>query len=253
MTAPEIREIDRKMVVVVPVGSTEQHGPHLPVNTDAQLVTAVAEELERRERVLLAPTVWLGHSPHHLSFGGTLSGSHEMVAQNLTAIASCFFNMGFQNLLFLNGHGGNQLPVNMALQSLKIAFPDRKCWAASYWQFAASEIQRLRTSEYGGMGHACELETSLTMYLFPETVRLEKIRDAGEMNSNPWLRNEMFLASVVSQVQNFEEFTDTGAFGAPSQASPEKGCAFFEAILAGLTGFIQSVQPVPNSEKLMRS
>lgn len=241
MTAPEVGEVDRAALVVIPLGSTEQHGPHLPVSTDTLLVDAVTEGLEKREEILLAPTVWLGHSPHHLSFGGTLSGDHELVACSLVSVATCFYDMGFRKLLFLNGHGGNNLPISMALQSLKTSFPALCCWAGSYWQFAAAEIQGLRSSAPGGMGHACELETSLMLYLHPDTVRMDRIRDAGVLHENPWLQSEMFLAAKVSQVQNFHEFTQGGVFGAPSEATQEKGCLFFEAIVAGLAEFVQSV------------
>lgn len=75
MTRPELMNADREAVAVIPLGSTEQHGLHLPVDTDTRLADALCRELERRqpERVLLAPAMWLGHSPHHLDFGGTLS------------------------------------------------------------------------------------------------------------------------------------------------------------------------------------
>lgn len=241
MTAPEIGETDRRCLVVVPVGSTEQHGPHLPVDTDTRLVTAVAEALEGQEDILLAPTLWLGHSPHHLSFGGTLSAGHQLAAQNLAAIGRCFAGMGFGRLLFLNGHGGNNLPLAMALQALKEEAPALRCWSASYWQLATDEIQKLRQSPPGGMGHAGELETSLYMHLAPEGVRTRLIADAGRLDENPYLQNEMFLSARAQEVRNFSEFTPTGVFGAPSCASPQKGDAFFKAILAALAAFVRAL------------
>ena len=157
--------------------------------------------------------------------------------------------MGVRKLLFLNGHGGNSLPVGMAQQSLKKSFPYVRCWASNYWQFAAAKIQALRSSPLGGMGHACELETSLTMFLYPDAVRVDKIKDAGRNPGNVWLQNEMFLAAKVSQVQNFDEFTDTGVFGSPSQATPEKGRLFFEAILEGAADFVRSVSQAGIEDK----
>ena len=124
MTWQEIAEVRRDILVVCPLGSTEQHGPHLPVGTDALIISAIACALEERTKILLAPTLQLGHSPHHLSFGGTLSLDHSQYSETLIQLADCFAGMGFKKILFLNGHGGNQLPVNTALQQLKLSRPN---------------------------------------------------------------------------------------------------------------------------------
>ena len=241
MTAPEIGAVARDTLVVVPVGSTEQHGLHLPVDTDTRLVTAVAEGMERRCNILLAPTLWLGHSPHHLSFGGTLSANHNTMAAVLCQVAESFAAMGFARLLFLNGHGGNGLPLAMALQTLKTQHPGLWCAACNYWQLAAKDIARLRKSPPGGMGHACELETSLYLYLAPEEVRTDKIADAGALADSPCFQSEMFLAAPVAAVQNFAEFTKTGVFGKPSLASAAQGEVFFEAIVDALAELVSQI------------
>ena len=98
MTAPEIRQLDRRRVIVVaPIAACEQHGPHLPTFTDTILVTAVAEGVERRlpERVLLLPTLWLGASHHHLRFGGTLSAGVDTHVDVLCDLAESVLNDGF--------------------------------------------------------------------------------------------------------------------------------------------------------------
>jgi creatinine amidohydrolase len=241
MTAPEIGQIDRDILVLIPVGSIEQHGPHLPVDTDTRLVTAIAEAMEEKEDILLAPTIWMGHSPHHLSFGGTLSAGHRLMADNMVQMARCFEGMGFRRLLFLNGHGGNNLPLGMVLQTLKEELPLLKCWACNYWQIADEGICAIRESRMGGMGHAGELETSLYMYLAPEKVRTEKIEDAGEMDPNHWFRTEMFLAPKAMTTRNFKEFTPTGVFGNPSLAGAEKGGRFFDAIITAMGTFIRTL------------
>lgn len=239
MTYREIEAFDRKYPVVIPLGSCEQHGPHLPVNTDTLLVTAVAEALEQRALMLLTDTIPFGHSPHHVSFGGTVSVEHTLYSQLLVQLAENVHRMGFRRLLFLNGHGGNRLPVQIALQELKNRFPDLLACGCDYWQVAREEIAAIRESGPGGMGHAGELETALCMYLAPDSVRYDKLADAGTISEKPYFRSEMFLSGTVMAVGNFDEFTPTGVFGAPSVATAENGKRFFEAIVNSMQEFLE--------------
>lgn len=234
MTWMEISRVSRNTLVVLPLGSTEQHGPHLPVSTDALIVTALANALEKRCNILLSPTQWLGHSPHHLSFGGTISLDHELYAHMLVQTAKCFAQMGFERLLFLNGHGGNRLPLGMALQRLKQDVPGLFACSCEYWQPASSKLAKLRESPLGGMGHACELETSLCLYLAPEKVRQDLIADGGKLAASPYFRGEMFQSQLVAAVSDFADLTENGVYGMPSIASATKGKCFFDVILNGL-------------------
>lgn len=242
MTWPELREIDFSgIVVLVPVGSTEQHGPHLPVDTDTKLVSRLAEEVERRAAgaVLLTPTMWLGHSPHHLSFGGTLSIDYSAYAAMLQSVCRSYIGMGARAIWILNGHGGNHAPISAALQSLKLEHPDVKAMAAEYWQMAAAEIGSIRESGPGGMGHACELETSLYMYIDETKVRKQMIRDDGRQPEGSMIKLDMLGGNAVSQVFNFSELTASGVFGQPTLASAEKGRLLFAAIADKLTNFVR--------------
>lgn len=232
MTHPEIAAVDRSAVVILPLGSTEQHGHHLPVDTDTRIVSALCAELERRmpEQILLMPTQWLGHSPHHLDFGGTISLHHELYSRMLTEIIRCISGMGFRRILLINGHGGNMMPISMTLQAVKLENPDLLLAACSYWELAKKELTALREGGEFAMGHACELETSLYLYLHEEGVRKEKIRDAGHPDPSGYFAYTMFSGATASYLSNFRQFTDTGALGRPTLASAEKGKAMFDAI-----------------------
>lgn len=240
MTRPEIMEADRGAVVVLPLGSTEQHGLHLPVDTDARIVDALCRALEGRlpERVLLAPVMWLGHSPHHLEFGGTLSLHHELYSRMLTEVIECFAGMGFTRILMVNGHGGNGMPMAIAQQEVKLRRPELLLCGCAYWELAREEILRIREGGTYAMGHACELETSLYLYLEEDGVRKDLIRDAGCCDASGYLGLGMFNSGPVSYLANFAEFTDTGTFGRPTLASAEKGGRIFRAVLAGLESFV---------------
>ena len=232
--------VDRKTIVVVPLGSTEQHSLHLPVDTDTKLVTAVCEEAEKRcpEKVLLTPTVWTGHSPHHLDFGGTVSLNYEVYSQMLYEIADSFRKMGFRKLFFVNGHGGNGMPVSITQQEMKLADPEFMLCTANYWELGREKILENREGGKHAMGHACELETSLYLYIDGGAVRKEQIRDAGRTDDSGFLGIGMFNGGPVSYLSNFAEFTDTGGFGTPSLATAEKGKIYFDAVADGMEKFL---------------
>lgn len=240
MTRPELMNADREAVAVIPLGSTEQHGLHLPVDTDTRLADALCRELERRqpERVLLAPAMWLGHSPHHLDFGGTLSINYDLYSRMLTEVIECFAQMGFHRILMVNGHGGNGMPMAITQQEVKLHRPNLMLCGCNYWELAREELLSLREGGTYAMGHACELETSLYLYLEEGAVRKDKIRDAGCPDESGYFGFGMFNGGPVSYLTNFSEITDTGAFGCPTLASAEKGKRMFEAISEQLEKFI---------------
>src|SRR2546421_5172711 len=138
---PEVRNLDfRKTLVLFPLGSFEQHGPHLPLTTDTDIVTAIARRLEQKttRTILCLPTLWPGHSTHHLVFPGTLSVSQMPYIQMVVELCHSIMKMGGQKVFLLNGHGGNDVPVRAALRELKSAFPNGHFVFASYWSLAAN-------------------------------------------------------------------------------------------------------------------
>ena len=246
MSWPQCGKIDwTHVLAILPLGSTEQHGRHLPCNTDTLLVTRIAEALEARrsQHVLLLPTMWLGHSPHHLSFGATLSAGHNAYADMLVQIAGSLQEMGCGNLLLLNGHGGNRTPATAALQEMKDRWPKLRAMLTDYWAPAAMDIQKIAEGGVTGMGHAGELETSLYMYLCPELVNQSEILDAGQGNcpAGDAYQGYMLRGSPLAWVDNFSEITETGAFGKPTLASAQKGEHFFYCIVEAAQRLIDAV------------
>lgn len=241
MTRPELDRVDRNAVVVLPLGSTEQHGPHLPVDTDTRVITALCRALEGRltGQVLLAPTQWLGHSPHHLDFGATISAHHMVYSRMLEQVVECFASMGYRRIVMVNGHGGNQMPISLAQQEIKLRRPELMLCGCCYWELAREALLELREGGAGSMGHACELETSLYLYLKGDAVRRDAIRDAGRGDPSGYIGYGMFSGGSVSYLANFSEFTETGAFGKPSLASAEKGEKMFHACVDALEGLVR--------------
>jgi creatinine amidohydrolase len=246
LTKDEIAALPRSLTVVIPTAATEQHGPHLPVDADTRILDALVSRLdaERGTEILAAPTLWLGHSPHHLAFGGTLSVDYRSHAQILVSLAACFIGMGFGKILFLNSHGGNGISIANALQDLKAAYPNAKIFACSYYEAAAAGIAALRESGFGGMGHACELETSLYLYIDEKAVRRDKIADGGRAGGCEYLRGEMYAKPRLAYAANFDEFTENGVNGAAALATAKKGEAFFAASVSALEGILDAIRDI---------
>jgi creatinine amidohydrolase len=241
LTWPEVKRLRlRDKVVIFPLGSFEQHGHHLPLTTDTDIVTAIARRIEqaRPQKVLCLPTLWPGHSTHHLFFPGTLSVKQMPYIQMVIELASSIVNFGAEKIFLLNGHGGNDVPLRTALRELKSQFPKTKFVFASYWSLAAQSIKETRESELGGLGHACEMETSIMLHLCPERVKIGLARRDGPKHKDIYRKSDMLYGRPVYFVNEFHEVTKTGAIGHPDLASAEKGRKFLDGIVREVTTFV---------------
>jgi creatinine amidohydrolase len=245
LTSPEVKALPiDKMIVLAPLGSFEQHGAHLPLTTDTDIVTTIANAVEAtlHDHVLCLPCLWLGHSTHHMKFPGTLDVKQMHYIALIEDLCGSVLSMGARKILLLNGHGGNDIPVRTALREVKSAFPDRAdthVVFSSYWMLAAQSIKQIRESEMGGLGHACEMETSLMLHLHPGKVRMPLARRDGPKHESPYRKADMQLAKPVYMVNEFHEISESGVVGHPDLATAVKGARFFEAIVKDVTAFVK--------------
>ena len=242
LTWPEVKALDfEKLVVLFPTGSFEQHGPHLPFTTDTDIVTAIAEKVEQSitDRVLLVPTLWPGISTHHMHFPGTLDVPQMAYIQVITELGKSMASMGGKKVFILNGHGGNDTPIRAALRELKTLVPGTRFVFASYWTLAANTLRAVRESEPGGMGHACEMETSIMLHLHPGRVKIERAVRDGPPHTDPYRKADMQYARPVYFVNEFHEVTQSGVMGHPDLASAEKGKRFFDGIVTEVSTFVE--------------
>jgi creatinine amidohydrolase len=243
LTWPEVKKIKwTRAIVLFPFGSFEQHGPHLPLTTDSDIVSAIARRLEQKrpKGVLCLPTLWPGHSTHHLFFPGTLSVNQMPYIQMVIELCRSVIKMGGQKIFLLNGHGGNDVPLRAALRELKTLFPKSELIFASYWSLASESIKRVRESQLGGLGHACEMETSIMLHLHPDRVKAHFAKRDGPKHTDVYRKADMQYGRPVYFVNEFHEVTKTGTIGHPDLATAERGLRFLDGIVQDVLAFIDN-------------
>ena len=243
MTWPDVKALDfSRAIVVLPTGSFEQHGPHLPLTTDTDIVTAIATGLEQRhpDRVLLLPTLWPGLSTHHMHFPGTLDVPQADYIRLVTNLGKSIATMGAKKCFILNGHGGNDVPIRAAMRELKTDVPQTRFVFASYWSLASQTIKQVRESDLGGVGHACEMETSIMLHLRPERVKMDRAARDGPAHTDVYRRADMQVARPVYFVNEFHEVSDSGVVGHPDLATTEKGKRFLDGIVNDVAAFVEA-------------
>jgi creatinine amidohydrolase len=236
MTWQEIDALDRATVVVIPFGAMEQHGAHLPLETDALIGQELARRLDDvcQGRLLILPTQWLGLSTHHMGFPGTITASVDTYLALATEIIESIAQAGFKKILLLNSHGGNSSALDVVLTKVRLSYPEARVVLVTYWNIAAEKLRALRDSAEGGMGHACELETSLVMAAKSDAVRIDKIKADGRWSTSRFLGKDMLSGGTAGVSRSFSEISTDGAVGDPRTASVDKGQKFFDAIVAQL-------------------
>ncbi len=233
MSWPEIRDLDKDRVVLIPVGTLEDHGLHLPVDTDVRIVGEIcrlAAEKAPRELVLL-PSVVHGFSPHHMDFPGTITIGWSTFVEYVMDICRSLARHGFRRILIVNGHGSNQNLVEMVARLAVVEYPGVICAAMFYLTGpkGRAAIDKVRESDYpGGIAHACELETSLYLAIKPELVDMGRaVKEIGYPRSEfVWYD---FVDGPVKMMEYWSTMSRTGVMGDPTKASVEKGRFLLEA------------------------
>lgn len=231
MTWPEVAALSRDVVVVIPTGSLEQHGAHLPLFTDSILVTSVCESTEKEipDMMLLTPTLWLGASAHHIGFSGSLTNSFEGYTQSLKQTILSLSKHGFWKFYVVNGHGGNTSLNDIALRELKLENPKLLLGAVGYFDFVESLCAELMEGPSKHIQHACEAETSLMMHVAPHLVRTDLRRDDGLSGSVPGI------------IHPFDERTEAGSLGFATLGTAEKGKRLFDEAVVSLTKAVSTL------------
>lgn len=164
-------------VILQPIGSVEQHGPHLPIDTDTVSATEVALRAARQltdPPALVLPPIWWGLSPYWLPFAGTLTLRPETILSLFADLGASVAAHGFRRLVIVNGHGGNAGIVGVA--ATQLAEHGVRAAALSYWSLLGDELRRITPGDGGHIGHAGQTETSIQLALRPDLVDHAAVR-----------------------------------------------------------------------------
>ena len=236
-TWPAIQRLHQDTPVVFPIAALEQHGRHLPVFTDCLLLGEIIRRaaIALADRVLFAPLLWLGNSHHHLDFPGTLSAPPRTYLDLLCGLMDNFIQHGFHRLVFVNGHGGNEVPSQQAVFELRQKYRHRQdllLLTVTYWRLGQPAQAPAQWFQQQQMGHACEWETSMMLRLAPDRV--------GDLKSLPTVEfGRAFEPAARGWIT--KERTEPGHIGSPQWATAEKGEVLFEVFAQGLIRFLDRV------------
>jgi creatinine amidohydrolase len=254
LTWPEVRRAaGEDRVCLIPVATLEDHGLHLPIDTDLRITAEIARRTAEAApaEVVLLPPIPHGYSPHHMDFPGTITIGWDTFTRYCTDVGASLARHGFRRLLFLNGHGSNQSFVEAAARLVGVEHPGVLSAAAFYLsgRRALARIEELRDSGPGGMAHACELETSIYLAIDPDAVEMEKAVDergypAGEHARMDWADGPLKLMPWWSS------FSRTGVQGDATAATAAKGEALLEAAVEECVEFVRELRSKPLPERL---
>ena len=255
MTWREVRDAAAAgRVAILPVATIEDHGHHLPIDTDVVLCTTVCERgaaLIPDECVLVPPVIH-GYSPHHMDFPGTLSIDGHTFIKYVLDVTKSLAHHGFTRILIVNGHGSNT-PFCEVIARLTVVETGGKALAMAVNHWALNTVIKLfteiRDSPPGGASHACELETSMYLAIKPELVDMSQAE--ADMNPYPtksipsW--NDLVAgrpadASGVAWMPYWSTFSKVGVRGDPTKATREKGEQILAAGAEGLTQLVRELR-----------
>ncbi|MBI2949251.1 MAG: creatininase family protein [Verrucomicrobia bacterium] len=234
---PKVQALSKDMPVVFPVAALEQHGRHLPVFTDSLLAGEIVRRAAAKlgDRVLVAPLMWLGNSDHHLEFPGTLSAPPRTYLDLLAGLLENFIQHGFKRLVFINGHGGNDVPGRQVVFEVRQRHRERNdllLLFATYWKLGGQPHTIRSDFKQQQMGHACEWETSMILRIAPQLV--------GDWKGAPPVEfGEAFEPAARGWIT--KDRSEPGHIGYPSAASVEKGETLFRVFSDDVIALLEKV------------
>ena len=240
MTSVEAGEaFSRSAVFFIPVGSTEQHGPHLPLGTDYFQAVEISRRIASMCKGIVAPGIPFGYSENHMRFNGTVTLPGDLLKDITIAVCRSLYRHGADKIVLLNSHGGNIPALSMAAQELNGESRGRKVVNLFWLQMADqdAEISRLIEQEIGT--HADEVETSVMLLFHEGLVHMES---AGKEIPAVFMRTKHrdVLRTLLSQgVLKIQELTVSGVLGDPTRATKEKGEAIIDIVAKKGMQFIE--------------
>lgn len=245
-TPPLPADDERGKVILIPIGHTEQHGLHLPLSVDTIIIEAIAAGTAAAVpgRAMSLPVMPYGVSTHRPSFAGTMNAGGRAFEDFWLAVIDVLAGRGFDRFYLMSGHGGN---TSFLVNIVKYAGEQhRRIFCATAYlhtsgPIGAAALEKHRTSAVGGMGHACELETAYLLHLRPDLCHMDRVVDEVDFVATrsyymDWIEGGSLIANPP-----WDDDTRTGAYGAGSHATAEKGRLWLQAAVLEKAGHVEEI------------
>jgi creatinine amidohydrolase len=222
--------------VIMPVGSTEQHGSHLPLSTDSIHTVAVLERVARRLPALVAPLVPVGRADHHMAFAGTITVSHETLHSTIRDWSDSLFRHGFRRVLIYSGHGGNAAPLARIIDDLVAEDGRRNLIGCTDWSVYDGALfpraEALGVGKFAAGWHAGELEASMILALAPDLVLMDRAAPGfiGDLAEH---RDRLMREGI-------QAIAPSGVLGDPTLATRGRGEAYLDALSDAVFAFFRN-------------
>ena len=237
----------RGKVILIPVGHTEQHGYHLPLSVDTLCIEAVSQGTAAAVpgQAYSLPVMPYGVSTHRASFAGTLNAGGRAFEDFYLGVLDVLVGRGFDRIYLFSGHGGNCSFMNNVIKYAGERHP--QAFIATTWLYlngpkGTAALEKYRESKLGGLGHACELETSLTLHLRPELVHMERVVDEIDFITTPSYYMDWVEGGALVANPPWLDDTRTGAYGAGSLGTADKGRVWLQAAIEEKVDHVAEIQ-----------
>jgi creatinine amidohydrolase len=246
---PEVADhLTRQDSVLLPVGSTEQHGAHLPLGVDAMTPIRLAEDAGREASVPVAPPIWYGWAPHHMAFPGTITLRPETLTALVEDVLTSLVHHGFRRLVVVNGHRiANLPPLQIAVNRVRQRTGALAVVVDPVWLAEDVFTTWAEDTDSGGIGHADGYETAHMLHLFPELVAMEEAPPAATDHPaykvvDPYERGDRaaYWPSVATEANR----GTGGVTGNPRWGTAERGQHLHTALVRNLVDLLRSIRDV---------
>lgn len=245
----EIGALDKDhSVVLLPISAIEQHGPHLPVGTDTIILRSLLQNFSKvtghfeGENVIIAPQLTVGKSNEHMAFPGTMTLTAHTLYDVLDEYVGCMVRHGFKKVMLTNSHGGNTDMLNLISRDMRVKYGIEvyvfDWWFTNFWQDIMKKVKTSK-SPYG-VFHACELETSLMLYIDKDLVDMDA---AVDETPDAQFAGDRFISlyGPVTMGWKTNDVSAHGVIGDPKEATYEKGKIFMDYAVEKLTAIVEEV------------
>lgn len=259
LTWPEIRAAiarDPQPVVAIPIGAVEDHGAHMAISTDNDILDGILAECGRRAAgdLLVLPTIPFGLDEHHMDFPGTIAIDIETTLAYLAQVAISVARHGFRHILIVNGHGSNAAICDLAARKCVIATgvicAATTVNAAVSPALVADVLDAERAGGPGSVGHACEYETAMMLHLHPDRVDMALAeRDIGQLKLK-YFNWDFPEPSAYSWQDWWSRFSRVGVCGDAAAATPAFGKRMFEVTVERFVELVREFRTIPIKERV---